>query len=74
MHMKQNLKSMGNRIVYLKPVAVDDLPEAVRAEAGGIDPVFTLHNTSGEQVAFVADPRMAAAIAQQNALELVQLN
>ena len=72
--MKQNLKSLGKRIVYIKPIDARDLPDSVREEAEGIETVFAIHNTAGEQVGYVADPAMAEAIAQQNALELVQLH
>lgn len=74
MYMKQDLKALGQNIVYIKPISTIDLPAEVRAETGGNDTVFAVHNTLGEQVALVANPGVASELARQNALELVRLN
>ncbi|MEL6169103.1 MAG: DUF1150 family protein [Pseudomonadota bacterium] len=61
-------------IVYIKPVAVDDLPEEVQAEAGGLDELYAVHSASGERLALVADRRMAIALAAQNKLTPVTVH
>lgn len=56
----------GRRIVYVKEVDVADLPEEVRAEAGGRAHLYAVHDSEGQQLALVADRRMAFVLARQN--------
>ncbi|TDK41277.1 DUF1150 family protein [Antarcticimicrobium luteum] len=56
----------GRRIVYVKEVDVADLPEEVRAEAGDREHLYAVHDSEGQQLALVADRRMAFALARQN--------
>ncbi|MBO6853417.1 MAG: DUF1150 family protein [Marivivens sp.] len=65
MHTKVDLSSLGERIVYVKPVAVQDLPDEVRHQAGDLKELFAVHNAEGEQLALVADRRMAFVLARQ---------
>lgn len=74
MHTKHEFKALGRDIVYLKEVATADLPEEVRAEAGDIETLFAVHNGLGEQVALVADPNVAAHLAQARSLRLVTVH
>lgn len=55
-----------NRIVYIRPVDVADLPEEVRDQADGLDHVYAVHSAAGERLALVADRRMAFILARQN--------
>ena len=55
-----------DRIVYIRPVDVADLPEDVRDQAGGLDHVYAVHSAAGERLALVADRRMAFILARQN--------
>ena len=54
------------RMVYVRPIDVRDLPEHVQAEAGDLETLFSVHNAQGEQLALVADRRLAFALARQN--------
>ena len=56
----------GRRIVYVKAVDVADLPEEVRAGAGGREHIYAVHDASGQQLALVADRDMAFILARQN--------
>lgn len=56
----------GERIVYVRPVSVADLPEEVRAQAGGLETLYALHDAAGARLALVADRRMAFVLARQN--------
>lgn len=56
----------GRRIVYVKAVDVADLPEEVRAGAGGRAHLYAVHDASGQQLALVADRDMAFILARQN--------
>ena len=58
----------GERIVYVRPVAVADLPEDVRAQAAGLDHLYALHSADGERLALVKDRRLAFALARENDL------
>lgn len=55
-----------NRIVYVKTVDVADLPSEVRAEAGELSQLYAVHKADGEQLALVADRRLAFVLARQN--------
>lgn len=56
----------GERIVYVRPVKVDELPEDVRREAGGLETLYALHDADGERLALVANRQMAFILARQN--------
>ncbi|XDB00181.1 DUF1150 family protein [Sulfitobacter sp. LCG007] len=55
-----------NRIVYVKTVAVDALPEEVREQVGDLDKLFAVHDADGQQLALVADRRMAFRLARDH--------
>jgi hypothetical protein len=54
------------RLVYVKPVALSELPKEVREQAGDVKQLFALHNSDGEQLALVANRRLAFALAREN--------
>lgn len=58
----------GERIVYVRQIAVADLPEEIRRQAVGIDTLYAVHAESGERLALVRDRGLAFAIARQNDL------
>ena len=64
----------GERIVYVRPVAVADLPEAVRQQAMGLETVYSVHSGTGERIALVRDRRLAFALARQNDLAPVSVH
>ena len=53
-------------IVYVKAVNVADLPKEVRDEAGDLVQLYAVHDAKGQQLALVADRRMAFMLARQN--------
>lgn len=55
-----------NRIVYVRKVAVKDLPEELRAQAGGLESLYAVHSADGEQLALVRDRALAFVLARQN--------
>lgn len=57
-----------DRIVYVRPVKVADLPEDVRAQAGGLKQLYAVCNGEGERLALVRDRSLAFALARQNDL------
>jgi hypothetical protein len=63
-----------NRIVYIRPVAVADLPKEVREQAPGIDQIFAVHSADGERLALVRDRELAFVLARQNDLAPVNVH
>jgi hypothetical protein len=71
MHTKFDLKEIGQRIVYVKSVLVSDLPAEVQDEVGDIEQLFAVHNTQGEQLALVANRKLAFHLARENDMQPV---
>lgn len=63
-------------LVYVRRIALDDLPEDVQDEAreGGLKELYALHRADGEQVALVGDRSLAFNIARQNDLSPVSVH
>ncbi len=67
MDVKYNgLPDSDDRIVYVREVAVKDLPEEVRREAGGRETLYAVHSAEGARLALVRDRHMAFVLARQN--------
>lgn len=64
----------GERIVYVRQVAVADLPDELRAQAAGIETLYALHDAQGARIALFADRRMAFLLARQNDLAPVSVH
>ena len=58
-------EKMG-RMVYVKPINVADLPREVREQVDGVDQLFAVHDSDGQQLALVADRNLAFALARQH--------
>ena len=74
MNEKYEFEAGEPPIVYVKTVEVADLPEEVQAEAEGLDLLYAVHDAEGQQLALVADRRMAFALARQNDYAPVSLH
>ncbi|MEP1521345.1 MULTISPECIES: DUF1150 family protein [Ascidiaceihabitans] len=66
MNTRYELNADADRMVYVKPVVVDDLPPEVRKSAGDAPQLFAVHASDGQQLALVADERLAYVLARQN--------
>lgn len=64
----------GERIAYVRPVAVADLSEELRARAGGLTQIWAVHGADGERLALVADRKLAFVLARQNDLAPVNVH
>ncbi len=62
---KDQFGVLEDGIVYLRPVDAADLPEDMVEEAGGADQLWSIHNSDGDQLAFIADLDMAQDLAKQ---------
>ncbi len=65
-HKFDTLPEPENRIVYVRPVAVASLPDALRAQIGEKKTVYAVHGEDGEQIALVAERDMAFMLARQH--------
>lgn len=59
-------------IVYVRPVAVSDLPAEVQAQIGGLNTVYSVNRPDGARLALVADRKLAFVLARQH--EMVPVN
>ena len=64
----------SDRIVYVRSVAVRDLPDEIRQEAQGIDTLYALHGADGERLALVRDRKLAFILASQNDMAPVSVH
>ena len=53
-------------MVYVREVAVEDLPEEVQEQAEGAKTLFAVHNAQGEPLALAANRRDAFFMAREN--------
>lgn len=54
------------RIVYVKKVDVTDLPTEVQGQIEGLEQLYAVHDSEGQQLALVADRQLAFKLARQN--------
>lgn len=54
------------RIVYVRAVSVEDLPDEIREQAAGLERLYALHDANGERLALVKDRRLAFSLAREN--------
>ena len=74
METKFNFAESHDRVAYVKTVVVAELPDDVRAAAGGRDHLFALHDSEGQQLALVAEREMAFVLARQNDMQPVTVH
>ena len=63
-----------DKIVYVRPVKPEDLPEELREQARGMERLYALHDSSGERLALVRDRKLAFVLARQNDLAPVSVH
>ncbi|WP_341862257.1 DUF1150 family protein [Gymnodinialimonas sp. 57CJ19] len=54
------------KIVYIRKVAVNDLPEEVQEQAEGLTTLYAIGGEDGEHLALVRDRELAFVVARQN--------
>ena len=70
-----DIKGMDlERLVYVRPVDVSDLPEGLQEQAQGLGTVYALHASDGERLALVKDRSLAFVLARQNDLAPVNVH
>ncbi len=68
------INTEGNRIVYVKAVDVADLPKDLREQAGDLDQLYAVHDSDGQQLALVADRKLAFVLAREHDLSPVAVH
>ena len=66
MNTKFDFAAKGEKIVYVRPVAVSTLPREVRSQADGAETLYAVHDEDGVPLALVANLRMAVDLARDN--------
>ncbi|MFK7836240.1 MAG: DUF1150 family protein [Sulfitobacter sp.] len=56
----------GDRTVYVKTIAITDLPREVRDQAQGLEQLYAVHDAQGQQLALVGDRKLAFTLARQH--------
>ncbi|MDX5403450.1 MAG: DUF1150 domain-containing protein [Rhodobacterales bacterium] len=56
----------ADRIVYVREIHVEDLPDEVREQVGGLDVLWSVHGADGRQLALVADRKLAFLLAREH--------
>ena len=56
----------GDRIVYVKTIDVTELPDELKDQADGLEHLYAVHDSEGQQLALVADRKLAFRLARQN--------
>ena len=63
-----------DKIVYVRTVLSEDLPEDVRSHIGDVDKLYAVHNVEGKRIALVKNRREAFILARQNQLSPVAVH
>jgi len=62
------------RIAYVRPVEVAELPQELQIQIPDIKTVYAVHSAAGERLALVRDRTLAFVLARQNDLEPVTVH
>ena len=63
-----------DRIVYVKSVDVDDLPDDIRVHLPDQTMLYAVHNANGQRLALVKERDMAFVLARENDLSPVTVH
>ena len=64
----------AENIVYVRPVAVSDLPDEIREQASGLTELYAVHDGAGQRLALVRDRKLAFVVARQNDMAPVSVH
>ncbi|MDM7459392.1 MAG: DUF1150 family protein [Paracoccus sp. (in: a-proteobacteria)] len=62
------------RMVYVRKVATEGLPEDLRSQLPGVRSLYAVHDCDGERLALVKDRAVAFMLARQNELTPVSVH
>ncbi len=61
-----NFDALDDRMVYVKPIQVSDLPTEIQEQAEGLETLFAVHDAEGQQLALVANRSLALVLAREH--------
>jgi len=61
-------------VVYIRPVAVADLPADVREQAEGLETIYAIGSENGRRLALVRNRKLAFVVARQNDMSPVSVH
>ncbi|MFM7445791.1 MAG: DUF1150 family protein [Tabrizicola sp.] len=64
----------GARIVYVRPISIEDLPDSLREQIGPVEIVYSVNGPDGQRLALVADRKLAAHLARAHDLSLMSVH
>jgi hypothetical protein len=56
----------ADKIVYVREIAVAELPDEVREQMDGLEVIWSVHGADGRQLALVADRKLAFHLAREH--------
>lgn len=56
----------ADKIVYVREIAVAELPDEVREQMGDAQVIWSVHGADGRQLALVADRKLAFHLAREH--------
>ena len=62
------------RIAYVRPVDIAELPKELQVQAEGIDNLYSVHDQDGARLAVVHGRKLAFVLARQNDLAPVNVH
>jgi len=62
----EGLPQGADRIVYVREIAVAELPDEVREQIGEAQVIWSVHGADGRQLALVADRKLAFHLAREH--------
>ncbi|MBN8631436.1 MAG: DUF1150 family protein [Rhodobacterales bacterium] len=62
----EGLPQGADRIVYVREIAVNELPDEVRDQIGDAEVIWSVHGADGRQLALVADKKLAFHLAREH--------
>ncbi|MEM6387626.1 MAG: DUF1150 family protein [Pseudomonadota bacterium] len=75
MNTKYDFKrDASQRMVYIRPVTVADLPDEMQEQAEGREHIYGVHSSDGLCLALVKDRTLAFALARQNDFSPVEVH
>lgn len=67
-------ENQKGRVVYIRPVKAEDLPDEIKAQTNGRDELCAIHGANGEVIALAPDRKMALHFARLHEFAPVSLH
>jgi hypothetical protein len=64
--METTQQEATDRTVYVKMIAVSDLPAEVQQQAGELEQLYAVHDSAGQQLALVGNRKLAFHLAREH--------